>query len=57
MKSEPGTIQQTAQLRAVFIDIILLLLTKTDKHKQQFTILPVGKKLSCSLLGEQPILV
>ena len=32
MKSATGTIQRTAQLRTVFIDIILLLLTKTDKH-------------------------
>ena len=32
MKSAPGTIQRTARLRSVFIDIILLLLTKTDKH-------------------------
>ena len=32
MKSAPGTIHRTTQLRAVFIDIILLLLTKADKH-------------------------
>ena len=36
MKSATGTIQRTAQLRTVFIDIILLLLTKTDKHIELF---------------------
>ena len=32
MKSEPGTIHRTTQLRTVFIDIILLLLSKGDKR-------------------------
>ena len=32
MKSATGTIQRTAQLRTVFIDIILLELSKADKH-------------------------
>ena len=48
MKSAPGTIHRTAQLRAVFIDIILLLMRKADKHiKNSYHI--ICNNVSCAV--------